>query len=81
MTSDNEEELTALVGAMVMIRGTAGLPVGKFTSNSAATLAAFQEQSLQSDRAKILAATEFWLRKGIQTRTRTRGLRKRWNKN
>ena len=54
MTSDNEEELTALVGAMVMILGTAGLPVGKFTSNSAATLAAFPEQSLQSDRTKIL---------------------------
>ena len=54
MTSDDEKELTALVRAMVMILGTAGLPVGKFTSNSAATLAAFPEQSLQSDRAKIL---------------------------
>ena len=52
--SDDKKEITALVGAMVMILGAAGLPVGKFTSILAATLAAFPEQSLQTDKAKIL---------------------------
>ena len=52
---DDEKELKALVVAMVTILGAAGLPLRKFASNSAATLAAFPEQSLQTDKAKILS--------------------------